>query len=84
MRYFFHVRDGRDYIDTEGTELADDDAAKSEAIAASGDMIRDLGRSFWEGNNWEMQVLDETGREVLTICFRGDIREPQQKRAAEN
>lgn len=76
MRYFFHVRDGKNIPDEEGTELADDEAARSEAIAASAEMMGDLGRKFWEGGAWEMQVVDETGREVVTLHFRGEIRTP--------
>lgn len=76
MRYFFHVRDGQDFPDEEGTELSDDEAAKSEAIAASAEMMGDIGRRFWEGGAWEMQVVDETGREVLTLHFQGEIRTP--------
>lgn len=76
MRYFFHVRDGQNIPDLEGTDLPDDDAAKSEAIAASAEMMGELGRHFWEGGSWEMQVVDEAGREVVTLYFRGEIRTP--------
>lgn len=76
MRYFFHVRDGQDIPDFEGTELADDEAAKAEAIAASSEMMADLGPKFWNHGGWEMQVVDEGGREVLTLQFRGEIRTP--------
>ena len=40
-RYFFHVQDGKDIPDTEGTVLADHKAARIEAIATSGAMLRD-------------------------------------------
>jgi uncharacterized protein with GYD domain len=76
MRYYFHVQDGTNFPDEEGTELADDEAAKSEAIAASAEMMGDLGHKFWAGGAWDMQVVDETGREVLTLHFRGEIRTP--------
>ena len=74
MRYFFHVHDGIEIRDTEGTELLNDEMAKAEAIAASAEMMGDLGRKFWEGGTWEMRVVDETGRELLTLYFRGEIR----------
>jgi hypothetical protein len=77
LRYFFHVRDGAEFPDLEGTELADDEAAKSEAIEASAEMMGELGRKFWEGDAWEMQVLDETGREVFILHFQGEIRTPK-------
>ena len=31
-RYFFHVQDGRDYHDLQGTELPDLKAARNEAV----------------------------------------------------
>jgi len=31
-QYYFHVRDGKEMPDTEGTALADSDAARAEAI----------------------------------------------------
>jgi len=76
MRYFFHVKDGTDIPDTEGSELPDDEAARVEAIAASAEMLSDLGRKFWNGNGWEMTVVDETQREILCLYFRGEIRLP--------
>jgi len=76
MRYFFNVQDGAIIPDPVGSELADDNAAKSEAIDASAEMMSSLGLRFWEGGSWQMQVLDETGREVLTLHFRGEISTP--------
>ena len=46
-RYFFHVIDGKEIIDNEGTELADLDEARAEAIVLSGEMLKDLGGKFW-------------------------------------
>ena len=50
-RYFFHIIDGNEYPDTEGTVLANPDAARAEAIVVSGEMassgatavLKDLG-----------------------------------------
>lgn len=75
-RYFFHVEDGRSFPDTVGTVLADDGAARAEAIGASSEAINNLGDSFWNGSEWQMRVVDETERSVLTLHFRGEIREP--------
>ena len=72
-RYFFHVRDGKDFPDTEGSELPDLDAVRTEALKASGEMLRDSkGRAeFWSGDDWTMNVTDEAGRPVLTLRFSG-------------
>lgn len=68
-RYFFHVQDSVKSLDTEGTELADDDGARAQAIVASGEMLKDLGARFWDGAEWRMWVSDESGRTVCALRF---------------
>ena len=68
-RYFFHVEDGKSYPDHEGAELADISAVRAEALRASGEMLRDNGLDFWDGEVWEMRVVDEAGRPILTLMF---------------
>jgi hypothetical protein len=48
-RYYFHVHDGEESPDLVGTELADDAAARSEAIVTAGSVLKDLGSDFWGG-----------------------------------
>ena len=74
-RYFFHVRDGKDLPDTEGSELPDLNAVRTEALKASGEMLRDNkgGADFWSGHDWTMNVHDEAGRPVLTLRFAGAL-----------
>jgi hypothetical protein len=67
--YFFHVFDGEDLPDLEGTELPDDDAAKSEAIVAAGGMLKDLGGDFWSGEDWTMRVDRAAGGTVCELRF---------------
>ena len=50
-RYFFHVIDGKEFLDEEGTELAGLDEARAEAIVVSGEMMRDVGGRFWATAN---------------------------------
>ena len=73
--YFFHVHDGRDIADEEGTELPDLDAVRTKAIRASGEMLR--GRkgsaSFWAGDDWTMTAADEVDVPVLTLRFSGTM-----------
>ena len=66
--YFFHTRNGGDY-DDDGTHLADDTAARAEAIRTAGAVLKDLGGDFWAGQNWSMRVLSETGRIVCELLF---------------
>ena len=72
-RFFFHVRDGKDLPDTEGSELPDLNAVRTEALKASGEMLRDSkgGAEFWSGDDWTMNVTDEAGQPVLTLRFSG-------------
>jgi hypothetical protein len=68
-RYFFHVIDGRDIIDSEGSELADLKEARIEAIQLAGAILRDEGDKFWNSGEWHMNVTDASGLSVLKLCF---------------
>ncbi len=64
-RYYFHVHDGIDMPDDEGTEFADDGAALAAAVVAAGGMLRDLGAKYWEHSDWWLEVTDQAG---ATVC----------------
>jgi hypothetical protein len=64
-RYFFHIKDGKDITDTEGTELGDIAQARNQAIVAAGEMIRQTD-TVWNGSDWRMDVTDEAFRCVAT------------------
>ncbi len=69
-RFFFHIRDGTYLPDTEGTELPNIEAARIQAVRASGEANRDLGVKFWDyKGEWEMNVTDEGGNKVVTLKF---------------
>ena len=70
-RYFFHVQDGRDMPDDEGTVLADGAAARVMAVTTAGELIRDHARAFWTHGDWQMQVVDEQGATVCELRFAG-------------
>ena len=71
-RYYFHVIDGREIIDSEGTELADLRQARIEAIHLAGSILRDEGDEFWNGEQWHMNVTDASGQSVLKLHFSAD------------
>jgi hypothetical protein len=71
-RYYFHVRDGKEIPDTEGSVLADADAARAEAIVLSGAMLKDLGGEFWSNGEWQIRVVDEAGNKVCALTFSAD------------
>lgn len=81
-RYFFHVHDGTASRDTEGTQLADIYAAQEEAIRTSGELLREIGGKFWNGEEWSLEVTDEAGRVLFTLRFVAkegdDPREPSR------
>lgn len=58
LRYFFHVIDGRDFIDTEGTVLPIPREARAKVIRTAGAFLRDGSDRFWNGNEWQMDVTD--------------------------
>ena len=73
-RYFFHVHDGSSIKDKEGTELPDIFAAQEEAIHLSGELLREMGGKFWNGEEWSLDVTDEAGRILFTLRFSAEER----------
>jgi len=71
-RYFFHVIDGVETIDTEGTVLANVEEARAEAIVLSGAMLRDSGGKFWNNGQWHLRVVDAAGNKVCALTFSAD------------
>ena len=72
-RYFFHVQDGQDIPDDTGTVCANPAAARTEAVIASGALLKDLGARFWPEADWRMHVTDEQGGTVCDLHFTGTI-----------
>jgi hypothetical protein len=71
-RYFFNVRDGREILDDHGTVLAGPDEARSHAVVAFGEMMKDnIGGRFWNDPEWSMRVTDESGGTVCSLMLSG-------------
>ena len=68
-RYHFNVHDGQDYPDLAGSEFADLDAARVEAVQRIANLLKDGPPGFWSGNPWHMDVADGTGLTLFTIMF---------------
>ena len=68
-RFHFNVFDGVSDIDTEGTELPSWEEARFEAIRLAGEIIRDDSKRIAVGEDWRLEVTDETG----LILFRLDF-----------
>ena len=73
MRYFFNVQNGCYIPDAVGSELTDLAAVREEALAASIEMLKGAAiPGFWDGEDWTMHVIDDRGRDVLTLRFSAD------------
>ena len=70
-RYFFHVHDGSDRPDHEGTECPDVETARSQAVSLLGEMVRYLDGRFWRHPEWRLNVVDETGATVCELQVSG-------------
>ena len=73
-RYFFNITDGVSIPDADGTELADIYQAQAQAIQMSGELLRDLGARFWNGEDWKLEVTDEEGRVLFVLRFSAEER----------
>jgi hypothetical protein len=71
-RYFFHVRDGCIPEDEDGLELTGMKEARVEAVRAAAEILRHQGEQFCDGNEWKMEVTDESKRILFTVRFSGD------------
>lgn len=67
-RYFFHINGERRYVDTDGLDLADLEAAKKEALKIISELMAgDAVGDIWLAGGWIMTVVDETARELFSI-----------------
>jgi hypothetical protein len=71
-RYFFHVYDGSSTLGAEGTELRDIYAAQEQTICFCGELLREMGGKFWNGEEWSLEVTDETERMLFTLRFSAE------------
>ena len=73
-RYFFNIMDGYSDLDEEGTDLRDIYTAQTEAIRLSGEVLRDTGAKFWNGTEWRLEVVDDSGRVLFILHFSAEER----------
>ena len=69
-RFYFHVRSGENIMsDDEGTECADVNAAREEALATARDVLADAIRSSKNETPDCFIIADANGRELMTVPF---------------
>jgi hypothetical protein len=72
MRYFFHVRDSAEIIDHDGVDCAGIEEARTMAVKAAAEALKDLGGKFWKAPEWQLWVTDESGATVCSLSFLAD------------
>lgn len=68
VRYFFNLKNGRPFNDTDGLELTDLETVRKEALGFARDLMR-LEPSRQDWSSWAVQVTDELQRVVLDLAF---------------
>lgn len=68
-RFHFHIFDGQDRCDEDGTELPDFQAAQVEAIRFAGEILTDEAHRIALGMEWRMDVTDESNLILLRLDF---------------
>ncbi|WP_435404741.1 DUF6894 family protein [Methylobacterium longum] len=66
-RYYFHIQDGKNIRDDEGTQLPGLSSARDVAIRTLGELLRDGWDNDHLTEGLTMHVVDEGGIEVITL-----------------
>lgn len=66
-RFYFHSEDGRRFPDEVGTDLADVDAVRVEAVRVMADILKGNAEEFWNTRAWRLTVADENGLTLLML-----------------
>jgi len=74
-RYFFSSQNGACHDDDQGTELLNHGAARVRAIKYAGDVKSDEPQVLWDGNDFKVEVSDESGARLFTVVCHA-INEP--------
>ena len=69
-RYYFHLRNGLDLVDEEGTEFSDLEAARQYALASIRDLVSSDIRNGWLDLDHAVEIADEAGAALLRMPFR--------------
>jgi hypothetical protein len=75
-RYFFHVEDGKRFLDKTGEDLPSLEAARDTATRTTVDLLKGgFKDGVWNGDPWRIWVTDEPlgkGKTLLTLCFTAE------------
>nr|WP_295234104.1 hypothetical protein [uncultured Brevundimonas sp.] len=76
-RYFFHTQNGDCIRDDQGEELRSVDAAREEAVAVLGEILRYRGASFWTTRAFSVIVTDDEGQTVVSVTASASDEAPE-------
>jgi hypothetical protein len=69
--HYFHHSNGKLFLDDVGTELADLNSVRTEAVRTCRDLMwSETASSLWSGAPWKLWVTDmpnDSGKTVLTL-----------------
>ena len=66
-RYFFDIHNHERYVDEEGTELANANDARQQAVIFAGDYLREHPTLVCGGSRFRVTVRDERGTILLDV-----------------
>ena len=66
-RYHFNLHDGNDQPDADGLELPGIVEARRCAVRLLGDVLREADDSFWQAEEWRLEVTNADGLVLFTL-----------------
>ena len=70
-RYHFNVVSGASLLDRDGIDLPDLRTAQTEAVRFSAQSLSDLAETFWDTEEWRLNVTDEEGLILFHLHITG-------------
>lgn len=82
-RYFFHTLDGECVRDELGEELADDAAARDEALMIFGELLKDSASWFWKSGTFSLVTTNDDRQVVVALTVEASSQLPEDDRASD-
>ena len=73
QRYFFDIKDGTDFTDFHGSEWADLNAVRLEAVRYAAEVLKEMPERFWNCEEWTMAVSDHNRKPLFTLKFQAGV-----------
>lgn len=71
-RYFFDIKDGQEFLDEDGSEWPDLEAARIEAVRYSAEVLKEMPERFWNCEEWRMTVSDASRKKLFVLKFQAE------------